>query len=73
MTLACRFGLHDWEHLGYELTTGTAYDDAAHCHYVHRGCRKCGKRHRGGRITGIPPEVSLMDDGTYVDRSRRYE
>lgn len=73
MRVRCRFGIHEWAHLGYALFTDISYGLETPSYWVHRYCVACGKRWRSKSLRGTPPDVTLRADGTYTDHSCQKE
>lgn len=70
MRFRCRFGIHEWAHLGYVIIPGAG---SSKSHRIWRYCTSCGKRWTSGRRDNIPPDVTCHGDGTYTDHSRPKE
>lgn len=70
MRTRCRFGIHEWAHLGYVIVPDGG---TAKCHRIWRYCTACGKRWTSPLRDNIPPDVTCHDDGTYTDHSRHEE
>ncbi len=73
MRLRCRFGIHEWAHLGYQVAYFVRNGEKRNCYKTHRYCTACGKRWSSKTEEGIPPDVDSFRDGSYIDHSRPKE